>query len=98
MNSLRFIASFLRSPEKPPRFTLINSNRLIREAASCGLDVYFDTPNVRYDCGDWRCEVQFKSVAQVIESLIFCGALTGNIDVDALGDVPFAFLPDASGE
>ena len=66
--------------------------------ASCGFDVYFDIPNVRYDCGDWQREVQVKGVAQIIESFIFRCSLTGNIDLDALGDVPFAFLPYASSE
>jgi hypothetical protein len=40
--------------------------------------------------------VEFKSVAQILESIFFGNSLAGNVDLDALRDVPFAFLPDTS--
>jgi hypothetical protein len=45
-----------------------------------------------------RGEVQFESVAQIIESLIFSCPLADNINLNTLGNIPFAFLPDAGGE
>ena len=66
---------------------------MVREvAASCDSDVYFNTVEVRYNCGDRRSEVQFKSVAQVIDGFLFGSPLVGNIYLGALSDVPFALL------
>src|SRR5262249_7478554 len=67
-------------------------------AASCGFDVHFDIADEGCDCRDWRREVKLKRVAQIVESLIFSHALAGHIDLHALSDEPFPFLPDASGE
>src|ERR1700740_762317 len=66
--------------------------------ASCSLDFDFDIPHLRNERGDRRREVQLERVSQVIQCFLFRRALTGNIDLDALGDVPLAFLPDASCE
>jgi len=42
--------------------------------------------------------VKLKRITKILERLIFRRPLAGYIDLDALSDEPFIFLPDASGE
>ena len=44
-----------------------------------------------------RFEVQFQRFLQVGESLFFGFALAGDIDFQALGDVPFPLAPNSRG-
>jgi hypothetical protein len=45
-----------------------------------------------------RLEVDIEGFAQVGESFFFGLALAGNVDFQALGDVPISFTPDGRGE
>ena len=45
-----------------------------------------------------RLEVQFQSFFQICEGLFFGVALAGDIDFQALGDIPLPFAPDGCGE
>ena len=38
--------------------------------------------------------MEFEGIAQIIKSLVFSRALARDINVNALGDIPFTFLPD----
>ena len=42
--------------------------------------------------------MKLKRITKILERLIFRRPLAGYIDLDALSDEPFIFLPDASGE
>jgi hypothetical protein len=46
--------------------------------------------------GNWRFEVQFQCLTQIIESFFFGSALAGNIDFQTLGDEPVPFAPNRS--
>jgi hypothetical protein len=46
--------------------------------------------------GNWRFEVQFQGLPQVLESFFFGSALAGNVDVQALGNKPVPLAPDSS--
>ena len=45
-----------------------------------------------------RFEVKFQRFLQVGESLFFGLALAGDIDFEALRDIPFPFAPNSRGE
>lgn len=45
-----------------------------------------------------RLEVEFEGFLQVDESLFFGLALTGNIEFEALGDVPGSLAPNGCGK
>src|SRR6185295_16447494 len=69
-----------------------------KERASCGFDFDFERTNLRRDRSDRRSEVKFERLTKILEGLIFRRPLAGHIDLDALSDEPFVFLPDAGGE
>jgi len=77
-----------------------SSLRLTREtvAVSCSPNVHFDVSDVRDERRYRRSEVKFESIAEIIQRLIFGCALTGDINLNALSDVPITFLPDARAE
>ena len=45
-----------------------------------------------------RLEVKLQCFLQVVESLLFGLTLAGDIDFEALGDIPTSFAPDGRGE
>jgi hypothetical protein len=46
----------------------------------------------------WRREVQRDGLAQVVEGVLFCLALTRDVDLQTLRDKPVALAHDAGGE
>ena len=45
-----------------------------------------------------RFKVKLEGFSEIFERLVFRGALTGNVDFQALCDVPVALTPDGRGE
>jgi hypothetical protein len=60
-------------------------------------DFDFERTNLRRNRSDRRSEVKLERLTKILEGLIFRRPLAGHIDLDALSDEPFIFLPDASG-
>ena len=54
--------------------------------------------NLLGDGGDWILKVKFKRFAQIVQGSLYGFALAGYVNLQSLGYIPFAFLPDTRGE
>jgi hypothetical protein len=57
-------------------------------------NLYLDAAHLGRVTGDGRFEVQLERLAQIVESLLFASALTGNIHVQALRNKPITLAPN----
>jgi hypothetical protein len=67
----------------------------------CGLsrpNLNLDRANLWGTRGARRLEVQFQCFLQVGESLFFAFTLAGDIDFEALRNIPLSFSPDGRSE
>lgn len=55
-------------------------------------------PNLGREGRTWNFEMQFQCFFQIGQSLIFRLTLAGNIQIQALRDVPVFFFPNRDGE
>jgi hypothetical protein len=80
-------------------FFRTDAPRISRKASGLSRpNLYLDLTHCRRMAGDRRLEVQFKCLAEISERFLFCAALAGNIQVQALGDKPISFAPDRRGK
>jgi hypothetical protein len=63
-----------------------------------GIDVNSDRMKLRHDSCMWRVKVQFERFPQIIDRFIFGLTLTGDIDFEALCNVPITLSPDTRGK
>ena len=57
-----------------------------------------DGADLRHSCGLRDFEVKLQRLLQISQGLVFALALAGNIQLQALRDVPIPFTPNGCGE
>jgi len=61
-------------------------------------NLYLDSPNLGWPGGLRQFEVKFQRFLQVGESFFFGLSLAGDIDFEALRDIPVSFTPNGCGK